>query len=210
MKLSISKLEEARFNPQTVATDLGKKSIFGSKGSFKGTFSNFTGKFHASNDSETLYSQLADAYRLGFVTNAENSRRSDKYCEAFKSYTDYMKAHGFGLDNVYTRINWGILPDIFLGGNSPILCSTDTRNIAFSLEENSVNWQEQLKYPLFQMYLAERYYECEVDKVEVGIFNIHTKEFEFKVFEDFELDNAFEETKRVLKRVKSYLDNPTN
>ncbi|RZL62200.1 MAG: hypothetical protein EOO93_09940 [Pedobacter sp.] len=199
-------MEEARFNPQTVASDLEKKNSFGSKGSFKGTFSNFTGKFHSGNDSEVLNSQLADAYKLSFVTNAENTRRTEKYCEAFKSYTDYMKINEFGLDNIFTRINWNILPDIFLGGNSPILCSNDSRNIAFSIEENSVQWEDQLKYPLFQMYLAEHYCKCDVDKVEVGIFNIHTKGFEFKVFEDVELDNAFEETKGVLRRVKSYLD----
>ncbi|ADY51847.1 hypothetical protein Pedsa_1280 [Pseudopedobacter saltans DSM 12145] len=209
MKLSVTKLENARFDPKSVAAELGKKSGFGNNGSFKGTFSNYIGRFHHEDiEIEKLHALLSDAFKLSFVANADNERRAVKYCDAFLAYTKFMDENGFGLDNNYTLINWKVLPDAFLGGRSPILCSNDTRNIAFSIEENTLPWYNQLKYPLFQMYLAERYYQCEVDKVEVGIFNIHTGQFELKIFEDVELDNAFEETKNVLKKVKYHYDNP--
>lgn len=118
-----------------------------------------------------------------------------------------MLENGFGLDNFFTRINLKLLSDVLLGGNSPVLSSSDTRNMAFSIQESSSSWVYELKYPIIQKYLAENYYKCKVDEVEIGVFNIHTTQFELKTFDNIEIENAIDEARIVLGSVKKILDN---
>lgn len=203
LNISISKLEQARKNPQVFAASLSEiPKGFGGSGSFNGTFKSYIGKFHDDNENKEKYNrQLQDAYKLKFVENLKNNKRAEKYCKAFANYTDYMLEHGFGLDNFFTRINLKLLSDVLLGGNSPILSSSDTRNMAFSIEENPSSWQHELKYPILQKYLADKYYKCELDKVEIGVFNINSCQFELKVFNSIEIEEAFEEARNVLGEV---------
>lgn len=207
LKISIAKLEQARANPKAFAASLSDISTgFGSKGSFNGTFKTFIGKFHnETEDRDKLNQKLHDAYKLQFVENVANNRRAEKYCEAFSNYTDYMLEHGFGLDNFFTRIDLKVLSDVSLGGNSPILSSSDTRNMIFSIEESPNDWIYELKYPILQKYLAEKYYECKIDEVEIGVFNIHTAQFELKTFDDLEIEDALKETRNVLGEVNRLL-----
>jgi len=208
LKVSISKLEQARINPNAFAASLSIKSNgFGNNGSFSGIFKSFIGKFHnADNNKDDLLHKLNDAYKLQFVENSTNNVRTQKYCEAFSSYTDYMLEHGFGLDNIFTRINLKLLTDVALGGNSPILSSSDNRNMVFSIEESSKDWRNELKYPILQNYLAGNYYQCEENQIEIGVFNINSGQFELKTYDDIEIANAFEEAKIVLGNVKYILD----
>lgn len=203
LKISIAKLEDARKNPKAFAATLNEAAKgFGSSGSFSGTFRNYIGKFHNDNENkDKFHKQLQDAYKLHFVENAANNKRAEKYCKAFSSYTHYMLEHGFGLDNFFTRIDLKLLSDVSLGGNSPVLSSSDTCNMAFSIEENPSSWQYELKYPILQKYLAEKYYKCELEEVEMGIFNINSCQFELKVFDSVEVEEAFEEARNVLGEV---------
>ncbi|TCD17613.1 hypothetical protein EZ456_22615 [Pedobacter psychrodurus] len=207
LNISIAKLEQARKNPQAFAASLSvAEKGFGNRGSFSGTFKSFIGKFH--NDianKDKFHTQLQDAYKLQFVENSLNNKRAEKYCEAFSKYTDYMIEHRFGLDNFFTRINLKLLSNVSLGGNSPVLSSSDTRNIVFSIEEAPSNWQYELKYPILQKYLAENYYECEVDRVEIGIFNVNSCQFELNVFDNVEIEGAFKEARIVLGEVDRIL-----
>ncbi|MCX2583988.1 hypothetical protein [Pedobacter sp. MR22-3] len=203
LNISIAKLEQARQNPQAFAKSLSEATKgFGNNGSFSGIFKSFIGKFHNDNENkDKFHTQLQDAYKLQFVGNSVNNKRAEKYCEAFSNYSDYMMKNGFGLDNFFTRINLKLLSDVSLGGNSPILSSSDTRNMVFSIEESPRDWQNELKYPILQKYLAEKYYECEVDKVEIGIFNVSSCQFELNVFDDIEIEEAFKEARIVLGEV---------
>lgn len=207
LKISISKLEQARTNPQAFALSLAESSKgFGNRGSFSGTFRSFIGKFHKEEvNKEKLYNQLQDTYKLQFVENSANNKRAEKYCEAFSAYTEYMLANGFGLDNFFTRIDLRMLSDVSLRGNSPILCSNDTRNLVFSIEEMPNGWQNELKYPILQKYLAERYYRCELNDLEIGVFNISSCKFELKVCDNLEIEAAYNETRNVLGEVKRYI-----
>ncbi|SDH68916.1 hypothetical protein SAMN05421827_1386 [Pedobacter terrae] len=208
LNISIAKLEQARQNTQAFAKSLSQAAKgFGTNGSFSGIFKSFIGKFHNDNENKgKFHTQLQDAYKLQFIENSVNNKRAKKYCEAFSSYSDYMMKNGFGLDNFFTRINLKLLADVSLGGNSPILSSSDTRNMVFSIEESPRDWQNELKYPILQRYLAENYYSCEKNQVEIGIFNVNSGLFELKIFDDIEIANAFEEAKTVLGNVKYILD----
>ncbi len=208
LKISISKLEQARLNPKAFVASLNDVSKgFGSKGSFSGTFKTYIGKFHNEDvEKEKLYRQLHDVYKLQFVENPSNNRRTEKYCDAFTAYTEYMRKHDFGLDNFFTRIDLNVLSDVSLGGNSPILSSSEDRIMVFSIQENSHQWQTELKYPIFQKYLADNYYDCESGNVEIGVFNIENGQFELTTYNEEDIENAFKETKSILGIVKKMVD----
>ncbi len=87
-------------------------------------------------------------------------------------------------------------------------CSNDEYNYAYFFVEKAADWKKQLKYPLLQIYLAERFYKCDVQQVKVGVYGILDKAFDFTSFEDCKLDLALEEGKVILTDVaNSFIHN---
>jgi hypothetical protein len=207
MRISITKLEEARVDARTVAKLLTVQTSGGGGKTFKGVFGTYIGKFHNDEtDIGKLVTQLSDAFKLGFVPNEANYKKSNKYVEAFIVYAEYMSKYELGLDAHFTNVNWAFDKDLSLYGRSPTLCSSDTRNIAFAITENSNNWLNELKFPILQKYLADKYFKCDVDKVEMGVFDVTKKAFEFKIFSNDEIEEAILQTTNILLEVKHWYD----
>src|SRR5690554_6342858 len=146
MRYSISQLEVARKDIKEAALSLLETKQAGGGKSFKETFEKYLGIFHKEDiDTGKLITQISDAYNLVFVDNDLNRKRTSKFIKAFVSYVQYMEEYQFGLDNHHVNLNWAFDKDLILYDNSPILCSNDTRNIAFIVVENSLGWQNELR-----------------------------------------------------------------
>jgi hypothetical protein len=207
MRFSITKLEDARRDVNSVVYSLLNNDQGGAGKTFKRTFEAFIGKYHKEEiETGKLITQLTDAYKIGFVDNIDNKKRAHKFTEAFVSYIDYMNEHEFGLDNHHTKLNWAFDKDLILYGYSPILCSSDTRNIAFAVTEDGKGWINELKFPLFQFYLAQNYFKCDISEVEVGVFDIANKVFAFNVYCEDEIKDAIQQTGIILSDVKTLYD----
>lgn len=125
------------------------------------------------------------------------------YCESFADYAQQFNSLGFKIDTFQINLDWEIIPQAKLTGHSPFLCSTNDYNVAYYFNEHGKEWRNELKYPLLQIYLADRYFHCDVGNIKIGIYNISNKKFDLHTYEDFELDNAIEEGKYIFKNVLS-------
>lgn len=203
-KLSLGKLEQAKNNPAQVANEMKANKTGGSSKSYVGSFKKIVREFHEDKDEvSTALNRLSENLEITFKTTDQNVAKNSKFCDSFLEYANEFEEKLLAVDKFQINLKWELLPKSMLTGHSPFLCSTPTENIAYYFQEKGNNWEEQLKFPLVQIYLAEHYYKCEVDQLKVGIYNILDKKFELKCFEDFELDNAIEETKSIFKNVRS-------
>jgi len=203
LKLSLSKLENARTNPVLVAQNLleTEKKNGGGQG-FVSTFKLSVRNYHENDlDFKVALENLDHRLWAAFKDSPANNSRRTLYGESFTEYAQRFAALGFSIDTFQVNLNWEIISNAKLTGHSPFLCTHENYNVAYYFSEKGDDWRKQLKYPLLQIYLAEKFFKCEVEKMKIGIYNITTKEFDLHTYEDFELDNAIEEGKSVLKKV---------
>ena len=208
IKISLGKLETARTNPALIAQSiLSQEGGKGGNPGFVGSWKTVVRSYHENKETQSLaMNKLSEKFLITFNPTKENREKSARFCDSFNNYCTEFTKLGLGIDTFQINLNWEILKQSVLTGHSPFLCSNETHNIAYFFQERSNDWQNQLKYPLLQIYLSEKFYKCDVDKVKIGIYNIVDKKFELKTYEDFELDNSLEEAKTIFKNVKLEYD----
>jgi len=207
LKISLGKLEIARENPKALAQALYANDGGGGNKSFIGCLKNVVRSYHENRETESLaLNRLNEKLAITFNSTKENIEKSKRFCDSFIHYAEEYSKLEIGIDRFQVNLNWELQPKRILTGHSPFLCSNEEINIAYFFQEKSNNWDQQLKFPLLQIYLSEKFYKCEVEKTKVGIYNVADKKFEFRCYEDFELDNALEEAKSIFKNVKLELD----
>lgn len=204
LKVALSKLETARKDPTFVAQSLANGEKSGGGQGFVSCFKTVARDFHK-HDRDLSYSveDLNQKLWASFKECQANTKRRKAFCESFEEYNRCFKEMELSVDRFQINLDWQLIRKTKLTGHSPFLCSNDEFNIAYFFTDQAGQWQKELKYPLLQIYLAERFYECDVDKVKIGVYSIPEKGFDLRTYEDFELDNALEEGKSVLGKVAS-------
>lgn len=203
IRISLSKLESARANPSIFAHSLIDiiKSSGGNPG-FVGCWKTIARNHHETDsDNSRSIDKLNDKLFASFKENKANNDRRSSYIESFKSYLETFSDLELIIDKFQINIKWPLIPKTLLTGRSPFLCSDNNYKIAYFFQERFNDWQDELKYPLLQIYLAESFYKCDVSNIKIGVYSIYDKQFDLRTFEDFELDNALEEAKFVFKNV---------
>lgn len=203
IKLALSKLEAARKNPVLVARNmLETETNGGGSQGFVSTFKTEIRNYHEKQlEVETACKNLEHKLWSTFKDSPTNNSRRERYIESFRNYADNFSAFNWGVDKFQLNLNWEIVPNVKLTGHSPFLCSTDDYNVAYYFRETSDGWRNELRFPLLQIYLADNFFKCNVDQIRIGIYSIAEKKFDLYTYEDYELDNAFNEGKEVLNSV---------
>lgn len=202
VRVSLSKLEAARRDPAFIGQSLAQNDQSGGTRGFVSHFKSVIRGFHEHDrDFDEALETLNQDLWLSFIENQANTEKRKTFCESFETYHQLYKDMGLSVDKFQINLNWPLTQQAKLTGYSPFLCSNDEYNIAYFFVERAGQWQQELKYPLLQIYLAENFYKCEVDQVKIGVYGVRDKVFDLKTYEDFELDNALEEGKSVLKNV---------
>jgi len=202
VRVSLSNLENARTNPAAFARSLvGNKNSGGIHG-FVSKFKTVIRDFHEHDrDFKQSLRTLDEKLEAAFQPTSKNNVKRRLFCESYEAYNRQFQELGLSVDCFQRNIDWQLIRQAKITGVSPFLMSNDEYNVAYFFSEHFGNWQEELKYPLLQIYLAEYFYKCDVDKVKIGVYSVHNKVFDLKTYEDFELDNALEEGKSVLGEV---------
>jgi len=202
IKLALSNLERARINLSAVVQGmLQEKGPGGSQG-FMSKWKTSVRDYHEK-DREVDFSlkKLNDTLWQSFKETPANTTRRELFCNSFKEYARQFNELGLTVDKFQLNLNWPIIPEAKITGHSPFLCSMEDKPVAYYFSELGGDWTKELKYPILQIFLAENFYKCDVDQVQIGVYNIKGKKFELKTYEDFELDNAYMEAKTLLKEV---------
>lgn len=202
ISIRCSQLEAIRNNPaaygQLLATGEGNSS--GSRGMFD-YFKDVARLVHLGELTVNEGIKELQGKFLGFNVNVINKARQEKLIEKFVSYCKHFEANAFVFTSGNKRMKWDIIKDSRLSGNTPWVVANEDAYYSYILIEKDIDWENELRFPLFQQYLAEQVIECSADEIKVGIYSLPQDKFAFRTYGADEIERTLLETKEVFKIV---------
>lgn len=205
MNISLSNLETARKDPKHFANMLKNGTLGGGggKGSFMAEWKKALREYHKHRLEPQAVLELLKENFTRFQPTKINEDRKAVYYESLPFYIKEFEQRNLGIDKFQINLNWQLLQNVFLTGHSPFLTSSKDQNIAYFFCEQYSHWENELKYPLLQIYLANEFFKCETTEVLIGVYCIKDKYFYLKSYDDEELELAKEDTNEIFTKVKA-------
>lgn len=121
--------------------------------------------------------------------------------EQFVKYCRLYERRQFEFIDGWRQMKWNIIPDVRLTGRTPWVVENNDSYYSYILSEKEFAWKEELRFPLFQKYLVDNTIECNIEEMNVGVYNLATNTFDFKNFSTKEVSNMIREAEDVFKNV---------
>jgi hypothetical protein len=144
-----------------------------------------------------LHLECVKAYKH----TARNNAKQEFLLQRLSMYSKAYDKAGFEFVSWKQKVNWSITNDVKLTGQTPVLVQRGAKYSAYFIVEAAGDWQKELRFPLLQKYLSEKVLQCKPQDLQMGIYDLSTAMFEFKVFNTTELTGAEIETKAVFNAV---------
>ena len=197
--ISCSNLERARRNRVLFAELLSD----GDKLSRGGTFGMFR-----------HWQEIAKRTHMGDVGLGEALRQLESACEHFavttrnrdkqaylmEEFVRYMKRHKsekLVWNEPRHQFRWQLIPQVRLTGITPWVFKREDIYYAYFCLEQPAQWQEELKYPLLQRYLADHLLHCRLNQLQIGVYCLERRDFEWKRFLPLEVRTAVQEASQL-------------
>lgn len=204
LTISCSQLEKIRSKPDLFGEILatGENQTAGGTYGMFARWQTIARKLHKGeiliNDAlRDLHLQCVNAYK-------DSNRNNTKQEYLLGRLSRYSKAYdkaGFEFISWKKKVNWDITQDVKLTGQTPVLVKRGTKFSAYFIVEKAGDWQKELRFPLLQKYLSEKVLKCKPQDLQIGVYDLSTTTFEFKIFTTTELIGAEIETKAVFDAV---------
>ena len=205
IKIQCSILEQVRKNPalhgQMLASNNG-----GSKGGSHGMFAYWQDvslKVHSGE--MNLNEGIKELQKLfsRFDETQKNLKKQDFLQDCFVQYHKLFEKNRYQLSDSKRRMNWNITSSGLLTGLTPWVIKNNDRYCTYFVSEQQFQWENELRFPLIQEYLAEKHSdEYDTTRLDVGIYCLETNTFNFKNFVREELNDAVEETVGIFEKVE--------
>lgn len=203
ISIRCSELESIRKNPSAYGQLLasGENQGGGTYGMFA-CFQDVARKVHLGDLNPT--DGVKDLYNKfdRFNDNPFNKARQEKLISQFVNYCRVFEKKEFVFIEGAKNIKWEFPEDTRLTGRTPWVVANADGYYSFQLLEKDLVWSQQLKFPLFQQYLAEHIIDCGLAEVNVGVYSLQKGAFEFTCFSKKEVENAIEETTVIFSKVQ--------
>jgi len=206
IRISCSKLEDVRRSPLTFVKQLKEKKKSGGK---HGMLQYWQDCARASHTGQL---QVPDAIKklrqnfLSFSENAKNKKRQEFLIDRFAPYMEDFKTMNYTYIGAQKSIEWNMISDVYLTGYTPNLVSNDGGFASYFYTEHPISWQEQLKFPLIQHYLAEEIFKCTTQDVEVGTYCLSTLSFSLIKYSEADIEAAIKETRGIFSKIREEYD----
>lgn len=206
-----SNLENIRRNPTAYGQLLASGEI-GNPGGTYGMFSCFQevarqvhlGECDATEAIKELYKKF-----LRFNDTTRNNERQKYLIDEFAKYCNVFDKNEFVMIEGVKLIKWNFSGEARLTGRTPWVVARDGEYFCYFLIEKDARWQSELRFPLYQKYLAEKVLNCKGSKVNVGVYSLSKRDFEFKCYSTKEADFAIEELKSIFKIIQREIKKKT-
>ncbi len=203
IKVQCSKLEDVRNNPLSFAQSLKNGENTPSGGSF-GMFScwqkNVRDVHKEELDIPAAIKTLQQRF-MNYADNNQNRKKQEFLIDRFMPYFEDFEKRDFVLEKPQIRINWELIKGVSLTGNSPLLVSNVDYNAAYYFTEMPFNWEQQLKFPLLQYYLAKNFFDCEPEKLQIGTYCLSENRFSLKCYDEIDINQSIEEATEIFDKI---------
>ncbi|MCO5937221.1 hypothetical protein NAF17_16870 [Mucilaginibacter sp. RB4R14] len=202
INVSCSKLEFVRQNPIAFAQQMAanKNSGGGNFGMFQCWQSKAKALHTYEMDLQTAIKSLQQRF-MKYDENLNNKRKQEFLLDRLSPYWEEIKSKDFKYLSSQKRISWPILKNVSLTGNTPMTLSHSNGFIAYFYTENPISWQQELRFPLLQYYLAKNICNCSFDDLKIGVYCLKNLSFDLKLFTQTEIENSILEAEQIFKLV---------
>lgn len=206
-KFSITKLEEARANPVAFAKLLRDGQA--AKGGFRYPISlrwlNAVTTYHDSGKIGDAYSSIDGALSHRKDTPA-NRRQMVKLLTSLSDYEKQIKNWNFHLIKSREAIDLQLSQKLRISGQIPLIyMKPDDGYAAYFISKGSLNWRNELKYPILQNYLGRTVFNTDPQLVDIGYIDYLTGEFSEECFSAKELQAAESELKKMGAKISKLI-----
>jgi len=207
-KISIKSLENARRNTKEFAKLLSKSGDTGS--SFFGGYPksmrwlNAACEFHKTNDISDAIDSLEEGFQKRKNT-AANRREMAKLIQALGNYETEVDSRSLSFIKSREPISIYLNRDLRISGQIPLIFMTPSGFSAYFVEKENAEWQEELRFPVVQSFLATKVFDTTVKNVEVGYIDYFSGTFYQKSYSSRKIKESLEELKDLGDTIVSYL-----
>ncbi len=138
---------------------------------------------------------------IHFKDTQQNKKRQEQLTEQFVRYCKQFDKLALNFLDGYHLMKWNFSPNTRISGRTPWVMANDIGYFSYLLSEKNFDWQSQLRFPLFQYYLANHTIDCTISEMNVGIYSLDEGDFQFKSFSKKEISSVISETNLILNTV---------
>jgi hypothetical protein len=202
ISISCSRLEVARTNPVAFAQMMvtAERQTAGRSGMFS-CWKDVAGTVHREEMNMTEGVRELHRKFLQFDDTKRNQARQRLLVEQFVRYCRHYDQMKFRFLQSHHRMNWEMVSDVRLGGLTPWIVENAQGAASYMLSEKPLKWKEELRFPLFQQYVAEKILGMEAQDLRVGIYCLETDEFSLQSLAPVTLRAAKKECMQVLNKI---------
>jgi len=208
IKIRSSSLQDVKQNPTAFAQNLldGTETNRGSRGMLA----------YWQDVAKELLQKKLDAFEavnalqqrfIRFSDNRKNKQRQELLLEQLVKFADQCRKQKFVWEDGQHRIKWELYAGVTLTGLTPIVVQNNNEYFCFLMVDQLPDWQNELRFPLFQQYLADYELHCDIKELNVGIYQLSSNQFQFKKYSAKELADAINETSELFQQIQTQYTN---
>jgi hypothetical protein len=207
-KFSITKLEIARRNPKAFAkllkTDAASDSAFGGYPKSM-RWLNAICKYHASKNISDAITSIENAFS-NRQDSAKNRQELESFINSLGTYENEIDKRGLNLIKSRESINIVLSPLMKITGQiSAIFMNNDSGFSSFFVSKPSQNWENELKYPIIQHFVAKDIFNVEDNEVHVGYIDFLSGHIFSTKYSDKDIKSSLEELNSIGSSISSIL-----
>jgi hypothetical protein len=195
VSISCSNLERTRKNSTRYAELLHKGEGLNRGGTY-GMFAHWQETAKKMHTGEYDLAKAIQHLQFAFGNFADTTRNRDKQAyllEEFARYSKVHKQHKLEFHEPKHQFKWSLIPEVRLTGITPWVFKQEEMHYAYFCLEKQTVWQAELKYPLLQRYLADHVLHCRLSQLQIGVYCLEERQFDFKRYTPLEVKNAVQE-----------------
>ncbi|MCB9046767.1 MAG: hypothetical protein H6550_11600 [Chitinophagales bacterium] len=207
IEIRCTKIEQCRNQPALYGKLLALKQALqeGQNGNFN---SGMSSKWrsaaltvHHGADIDTAYNNLA--FNLGTFSSKACKEKQEPMLDSFTSYFEQLNNNGWQFKYGNKQVSWqGLHDEVKMTGQAPWIMERNGRyHCHYITEKPYPGWQQQLRYPLLQQYIANNILDCDPQLVSIGIYTILDKQFIMMRYAEDELQEAQAEARNIFADV---------
>lgn len=136
-----------------------------------------------------------------FNPTAANKVKQNGLIESLIRYNREFLKNNFEFEKGGKRILWDIHNEVRLTGNTPWVVKRKNQFYSFLYTEKDFDWTNELRFPLLQNYIAKEIAKCENSIMNIGIYNLENANFDFRVYDEEQIEDAISETRTLFNDV---------
>lgn len=208
IKIPCSMLEQVRLAPTAYAQMIAKSDKPKSGGSH-GMFAYWQDVAKLVHTDElTLPEALKELQNkfIRFDDNLRNRSKQSSLLEKLPKYIAQYEKHKFQFIDTKHKMKWDIAEGVRLTGLTPWVVKNQEGYFSYIFTDATLDWRDQLRFPLIQQYLTGNNIDCDITEMYVGIYCLETNSFDFKSYSSKEIKMWVSEAGNIFQTVlKEYL-----